>query len=198
MKRIKIAIIISLSITILIAGDHYIDKYLGGGIHFISICLILILTIVTVIYIIKELINIFRHRNNLTATHFLPIIIYVGLPFLSGYIHLDKLESKAVMRACYEGTQNQAYVLFRKDKTFEVNWTGAFFYDEWFTGHWERRGDTITLKYDNKPVEKLGNTVVIKNNFLVPISTKPDTATLNNKFTNAMGLFYLGYCKGEN
>lgn len=162
MKRIKIAIVIGLCLSILTAGDHYIDKYLGGGIHFISICLILILVIVTIVYIIKELINIFRNRRNPTIILFLPIVIYIGLPFLSGYIPLDRLESKVVMRACYEGTQNQAYILFRNDKTFEVNWTGAFFYDEWFTGHWERKGDTISLKYNNKPVEKLGNAVVIK------------------------------------
>ena len=104
----------------------------------------------------------------------------------------EKLESKVEFKACYEGTQNQAYILFRKDKTFELNWTGVFGYNEWWTGKWNRKGNMLTLKYDGKKVEQLGEEILISKGYLNPIGKSFD----KKKYPYPM--FYLGDCRHEN
>ncbi|MBL7935272.1 MAG: hypothetical protein JNM51_05620 [Bacteroidia bacterium] len=104
----------------------------------------------------------------------------------------EGLESEVEFRACYEGTQNQAYIKFRHDKSFELNWTGVFGYNEWWTGTWKKVGDTLMLKYNTKKVVQLGDTILIANGYLNPIGRSVDTA----KFRRPM--FYLGYCRHEN
>jgi hypothetical protein len=104
----------------------------------------------------------------------------------------ENLESVVAFRACYEGTQNQATIKFREDKTFELHWTGVFFANKWWTGKWRQSGDTITLKYDNEIVEQLGDTILISDDYLKPIGNLVD----KKYFVRPM--FYLGYCRHEN
>ena len=155
-------------------------------------CLIPVLAIIIIVNIIKGLIRIFKNRHNLSFAICLPTIIYIVFPILASFIDLEKLESKVVLRGCYEGTQNQAYILFRQNNTFELNWTGVFFYDEWFTGRWRKNGDTIVLQYNNKMVKQLGDKVIIQNGYFKPVGKYVDTIKYHNP------MFYLGYCKGEN
>ncbi|MES2274511.1 MAG: hypothetical protein V4592_00695 [Bacteroidota bacterium] len=96
------------------------------------------------------------------------------------------------MRGCYEGTQNQAYILFRQDHSFELNWTGVFFYDKWYTGHWKKNKDTIILQYNNDTVKALGNKLIISNGYFTPVGKHADTVNY------PIPMFYLGYCKHEN
>lgn len=193
MNRLIKPIILSAALALLVSGYHYIDKYLSGIIFFILTTLIPVLIIVIIVNIIREIIRLFKSRRNLSFNLFIPILIYLIIPLFSSFIDLEKLESKVVLRGCYEGTQNQAYILFRQDNTFELNWTGVFFYDEWFTGHWKRNGDTILLHYNNdKMVKQLGNKVVIQNGYFKPVGNSVDST----KYRYTM--FYVGYCKGEN
>ena len=183
--------IISFIWVALILSEHYIDKYLGGIAHFIAICSILILFIVIVTNIIRQFIRIYKSRRNLSPALFLPIIIYVAFPLLSGLIDPEKLESKVVLRGCYEGTQNQAFLLFRQNNTFELNWTGVFFYDKWYTGHWEKKGDTILLQYNSDTAKALGNKLMIDKGYFKPVG-KYDTIHF------PIPMFYVGNCKHEN
>lgn len=175
---------------------HHIDKHLTGVIFIILTLLIPITFIAIAVYTISGLINIFRNRQNLTLTLCLPTIITLTTliyTIFSPYrLDSEKLESKVAFRACYEGTQNQAYIKFRQDKTFELNWTGVFGYDEWWMGQWNKKGDTLILKYNGKEVKQLGDTVLIANGYLNPIGHSADTT----KYPYPM--FYLGYCKHEN
>ncbi|QKJ31512.1 hypothetical protein HQ865_17660 [Mucilaginibacter mali] len=192
MKRSVKAIIICIIWAILIIWDHYIDKYLGGLVHFISICAILVLTVLILINIVKEFINIYKCRRHLSWSVFAPLMLYLSVPFLGGLIDPAKLESTVVMRGCYEGTQNQAYLFFRADNTFELNWTGVFFYDKWYTGSWKKSKDTIVLQYNGDTVKALGDKVIIRDGYFKPVGKHADTVKYHKP------MFYLGYCKGEN
>jgi hypothetical protein len=193
MNRIIKPITLSATLALLISGYHYIDKYLSGIIFIALIILILVLTILIIINIIKEIIKLFRNSHNLSFKLFVPILIYLIIPSLACSIDLGKLESNVVLCGWHKGTQNQAYILFRRDNTFEINWTGVFFYDEWFTGHWKRNGDTILLHYNNdKMVKQLGNKVVIQNGYFKPINNGLDSS----KYRYTM--FHVGNCNEEN
>lgn len=175
---------------------HHIDKYLTGVI-FIALTLLMLTTFVAiVVFAIKGLFQVYRNKQNLSFKFCLPTIIaLITLTytiFSPWRLDSESLESKVEMRACYEGTQNQAYILFRQDKTFELNWTGVFGYDEWWTGQWNRKGDTLILKCDKGKVKQLGDTILIANGYLNPIRHSVDTT----KYYRPM--FYLGYCKHEN
>lgn len=175
---------------------HHIDKYLSGSVFVILTLLVPIAFITIVVYFIIGLIQIINNIKKLTFRFCIPTIIcFLTLLYtiFSPYrLDSEMLESEVDIRACYEGTQNQAYIKFRRDKTFELNWTGAFGYNEWWTGYWNKIGDILVLKYDGEMIKQLGDTVLIDNGYLKPIGNSVDTI----KFKRPM--FYLGYCRHEN
>lgn len=175
---------------------HHIDKYLSGVLYLFLTILIPIAFITIVIFEIKGIIKIIRNRKYLNFKLCLPTIVcsitLLYTIFCPYRIDSENLESKVEFRACYEGTQNQAYILFRKDKTFELNWTGVFGYNKWWTGKWKKNGNILTLKYDNEKTEQLGDKILIANGYLNPIGKSFD----KKKYPYPM--FYLGYCRHEN
>lgn len=147
-------------------------------------------------YAISGLVKIICNWRNLTLAFCLPTIIALitlAYTFFSPYkLSSESLESEVEIRACYEGTQNQANIKFRQDKSFELNWTGVFGYNEWWTGQWSQNGDTLFLNYDSNEAKQLGDTILIANGYLNPI----EHSTGKAKFPRPM--FYLGYCRHEN
>ncbi len=121
--------------------------------------------IAILVFEIQGITRIIRHKKNLTLKLCLPIIICsitILYTLFSPYrLDSEKLESEVEFRACYEGTQNQAYILFIKDKTFELHWTGSFGYNEWRTGKWQRKGNVLTLNYKGEEEEQLGREILM-------------------------------------
>lgn len=147
---------------------------------------------------IKGLFDIFRNRQNLRKRFCLPTIIYI-LTLLNSifdpYHHIDDIfGGKVILIACYEGTMNTSSVKFRENKTFTLNATGAFGYEDWFTGQWSQIGDSIYLTYSSKKYERFGNKVVIYKGYLIPDALFNDS--LNEDII--IRQFYLGQCKGLN
>ncbi|MDF2455202.1 MAG: hypothetical protein K0R51_1195 [Cytophagaceae bacterium] len=194
-KRTFITTLISVTYLLLTIFYYHIDKYLTGAVFIVLTLLIPATFIAIVVYTIIGLVQVFRERKNLTFKQCLPTIItFTTLTYtlFSPYrLDSERLESNIEIRACYEGTQNQATIKFRQDQSFELNWTGVFGYDKWWTGQWRKKGDTLFLKYDGKKVDQLGEKVIIRNGYLHPIGNSADTI----KFRP---MFYLGYCRGEN
>lgn len=180
----------------LIIFYHHIDKYLNGAVYVILTLLIPICFITICIYAFRGVINSIRHRNNLSIGSFISTIVCVltlCYSLLSPYrFDSESLESNIEFQACYEGTQNQATIKFRKDKSFELHSTGAFFANTWYIGQWDKKGDIIYLKYDNKKSERLGDVLLIKDGYLHNIGESAKVVKVN------IPLFYLGYCKHEN
>jgi len=173
----------------LIVSYEFIRRHFNGGL----LCLLIFAVFVTlVIYLIKGLIVIVKNRRSLSFSFFLPVLIYILVPLGGSFIDLDTLERKIILRGCYEGTQNQAYIVFREDHTFELNWTGVFFYDEWYSGKWNKKGDTINMKYDGEIIRQLGDKVIIKQGYFKPVGKQADTVMFPRP------MFYVGFCKGEN
>lgn len=200
MKKNKNPIIISTLIcaTFLLLTFFYyhIDKKTTGITFILLTLLILTLFILIVIKSLKGIIKFLENRNNLKANNFfstLICLITLLYSFLKPFnLSSESLESEIEFNACYEGTQNQAQIKFRKDNTFELNWTGAFGYNEWWTGKWHKKDNILFLKYDNKKVEQLGDTILISNGYLNPIEKSI------NKIKYPKPMFYIGNCKNKN
>jgi hypothetical protein len=175
---------------------HHIDKYLTGYPFIILTLLIPLTFFLLVVNGGIGIIKIFRHRQNINLSLCSPTIIYtVTLLYtlFSPYrLDSENLESPVAFQACYEGTQNQAYILFRQDKTFELNWTGVFGYDKWYTGHWRKKGTQLHLYYNTVIPKQLGTQLLLKKGYLVPI----DSLFEQKKYPRV--LFYLGNCKNQN
>ncbi len=188
------ALLICSSYLLLTIFYHHIDKHVTGALFITTNIIIVLCYVLIVLGSLKSIITLLRSRDkiknhNVTSAIYLVTLTYV---VLSPYrLDSERLESEVVLRACYEGTQNQSYVKFRADKTFEMNWTGIFGYDEWWTGSWRRNGDTLFLKYNGKKIRQFGDTIVVANGYLNPLN-RP-----NGKY-NPKQLFYLGYCRHEN
>jgi len=199
-KTTKHTIIVTTAFVVFILLStfyHHIDKYLTGVIFILLTLLIPTTVILILTYVVKGIIMIYRERKNLTFKLILPTIIaLISLTYIffnPWHLDSENLESKVEFRACYEGTQNQSYIKFRKDKSFEINSTGAFFADFWYTGNWRKNGDTIFMKFDKERPRLLSDTIIIKDEYLVTLTE------LNNDTTKDYSrCYYLGYCKGLN
>jgi hypothetical protein len=194
-QRIIWTTITCLSFLLITFFYHHIDKHLTG-IVFIILTLLVPITFISIFVLwIKGLIQIIKNRKQFTLIFCLPTIITTAtilFMFLGKYDTSEQFESEVEFRACYEGTQNQAYIKFRKDKTFELNWTGVFFSNTWWTGRWNKKGNILTLKYDDETLDVLGDSLLIENGNLNPLKPLADTSR------HSRPLFYLGFCRGEN
>jgi hypothetical protein len=88
-KRIAITITAFCVYTLLTAFYYHIDKYISGIFFVILTLLIPTTLIVMVIFFIKNVIQIFHNKQNLSFQLFLPSIISIitqhFLPFYLGY-----------------------------------------------------------------------------------------------------------------
>ncbi len=194
-------LIISLIISILFAGlIRFIpiwERNPGGFWNLLFYLAIVVLFFWLIVKIIKEIVRLIKQRKNLTFRLFIPIMI-MTLMLLDGMfnplkIDLNKIYGNVVFRACYEGTQNKAtFKLLEKNK-FEIHWTGVFFYDEYFVGAYEKRGDTLYLDYHGKKPLRFGERILMNNTKEILETLRRDNDSLRNVVP-----FYYGFCKGLN
>lgn len=175
---------------------HHIDKYLTGVVFVVFTILIPITFIIMFVFAVQGLIQIYRNRKRLTFKFYLPTLIALTTLtytiFSPWRLDSERLESKVLLRACFEGTQNQAYIKLRQDKSFELNWTGVFGYDEWFIGTYTQKADTFYLHYKTKKPFRFGDTIVNNGASLISINK------IKQDSSQYFVPFYLGYCKGLN
>lgn len=192
----KIVMTVCVVYLLLTISYHHIDKYFTGFVFIALTLLIPITFIMLVVYAFKGLIQIYRGRKYLTFKFCLPTLIALTTLaytlFSPWRLDSEKLESKVLLRACFEGTQNQAYIKLRKDKSFELNWTGVFGYSEWFIGTYTQKADTFYLHYETEKPFRFGDTVLNNGESLMTINK------LKKDSTQYFVPFYLGYCKGLN
>jgi hypothetical protein len=197
-KRILIVSIVCTVYLLLSIFYYRIDKYLTGIVFTILTLLLSTMFIAMITYAFKGINEIYRNRKILTFRYCLPtIIVLITLIYtLVSPWRLDSenWESKVEMRACYEGTQNQSYINFREDNTFEIHSTGVFFASFWYWGQWEKNSDTLFLKFDTEKNKLLSDTIIIHNEYLIPSGQVKLTDSLNMYHR----YYYLGYCKGLN
>ena len=177
---------------------YHIDRYTSKVICLLLTLLIPITFIAIIACFIKGMIVVYRNRKNLTARSFMPFaicVITLAYTLFSPYqLSSENFnnKSKIVLRACYEGTQNQSTLVFREDKTFELHATGVFFSSFWFSGIYEQSADTLFLHYLTEKPKHLGDTLLIKDDYLFTIHNQQIDAS------QYFRSFYLGYCKGLN
>ena len=87
--------------------------------------------------------------------------------------NLDKIYGHVVFRACYEGTQNQATFKLRESGKFDIHWTGVFFSDNFYTGEYIKKGDTILLDFKTEIPRNLSDTLLIDGDYIYRL--KSDT-----------------------
>lgn len=191
-----IVIVVCIVYLLLTIFYHHIDKHLKGIVFVVLTLLIPTAFISMFVFTIKGFIQIYRNRQNLSFKLYLPTIVaFTTLTytiFSPWRLDSESLESKVVLRACFEGTQNQAYIKFREDQSFELNWTGIFGYDEWFIGTYTQKADTFYLRYETEKPFRFGDTIVNNGESLITINQ------LKKDSSQYFVPFYLGYCKGLN
>ena len=195
-KRMKAALIACGSYMFLSFFHYHIDKFFRGVPYYIlEFTLLLGFIILTVLFFVQT-VDIYRNRKALTFKFCLPaILILLNILYILLFpfrLSSERFESQVVLRGCFEGTQNQASIKFRSNQSFEIHWTGAFGYNDWFYGEYEKFGDTLILHYQTEEPLRFGDTILVNDHGFSPINKvdKPDK-------TYMVG-FYLGYCQGYN
>jgi len=191
-RNLKISLIISILFVGLIRFRPIWERNPGGFWNMLFFLGIAVLFFWLIVKIIIEITRLIKQRKGLTFKTFIPISIMIIL-LLDGMfnplkINLDKIYGQVDFRACYEGTQNQATFKLRESGKFDIHWTGAFFYDEFFTGEYIKNGDTILLDFKTEIPRNLSDTLVIDGDYIYRLK-------LNTLISTH---FYLGYCKGLN
>ena len=195
-NRNKLVLISCCLYFILVTFYYHIDKHLTGVIFIVLTLLIPVMFAAIVIHTADSLIKLIRKKQkfSLASCSVLTVCLFIiAYTLFSPYrLNSENLESRVELRACYEGTQNQSTLKLRADKSFELNCTGMFFADDWYLGHWTRKGNIILLKYKNDECKLLGNMLLIEDSYLRQIGPAL------HKLKGASPLFYLGDCKHAN
>lgn len=195
-KRLIIVSTICCLNIALIFFYHHIDKFLTGPLYLLLTLLIPATLIAIIVYFFKGIVSMIRDRKSLTLLKLLPAtislltLIYV---FAWSYkFSSEAMESNVVLKGCFEGTQNQATLKFRADKTFEIHWTSAFFGNSWYRGTYERNADTLLLKYTTEQPDRFGTKILFDNQSFKVLNDQEVDNTQN------IVPFYNGDCKGLN
>ncbi len=193
-RSITLTSIFAFLLLFLIIFYYHIDKYINGVLFLFVFLLMPLSFIALIVQTIKAIIEIIRNRKQVSFRHFIPLLISTvvfGYIFLVPYrLDSENLESRGLFKVCYEGTQNQCTIKFRKDNSFDVRWS-SFGSSSWWTGIWVKRLDTLRLKYDGDTLNRLGSLILIKDGYLVPLDTFVDPVWKRPSF-------YLGECRNEN
>ena len=191
-RNLKISLIISILFVGLLRIRPIWERYPGGfwNVLFFLAIAVLFFWILTKIAI--EVIRIIKKRKELSIRVFMPILVLtigIALGMYNPFkIDLDSVYGKTVFLACYEGTQNQATFKLRDSGKFDIHSTGVFFSDNFYTGKYSMKGDTILMDFDTEIPVMLSDTLIIKEGNLYRL--KSDTLIKTH--------FYLGDCKGLN
>jgi hypothetical protein len=196
-RNLKISLIISILFDGLIRFLPIWERNPGGFWNLLFYLAIVVLFFWLIVKIIKEIVRLIKQRKNLTFRLFIPNLIMIPI-LLDGMfnplkIDLNKIYGNVVFRACYEGTQNQATFKLLENNKFEIHWTGVFFYDEYFVGTYEKRGDTLYLDYRGKKPVRFGERILMHNDKEILETLRSDDDSLRN-----VVLLYYGFCKGLN
>lgn len=173
----------------------HIDKHLPAVIYIPLILLIPVLFIAIIVGLIRQLIEIYRNRKYLKLSGIIPFLIFVltfvYTCFSPFRLDSESLESKVVLKACYEGTNAQTTFRFRNDKTFEFHSTGVFFFSDWSLGNYSQKGDTLFLKFKGKKNHRIGDTILNNGAELITLDKTQDSLIKRLHI-------YVGDCRGLN
>ena len=192
-RRLTVSIILSLTILILLSGGYYWQQ-ISGLAQPIAIFVILGLSLVVFIKLIISVVTVYKSKSFLNLKILLPSIIYLTAIILvfttPKWLFVDNYLSEIVYRGCYEGTMNDATIVFRKSGEFEYRDVGFFAMTIFQKGVWTKNGDTIQISSKHKLPVFIGNKLLMTESKFINISDDMIEKNKNN--------FYRGYCKGLN
>ena len=190
-RSLKTSLIISILFVALNRLQPFWERYPGGLWNNLLFLAITVLFFWLITKIIIEMVRLIKQRRVLTIKLFVPILIMTVFLLDGMYnpfkIDFDKVYGPVVFRACYEGTQNQATFKLRDNGKFDIHWT-SIISSTFFTGQYAMKGDTIFMNFDTRVPRMLGDTLIIKDEYLYR----------SHKDTLTSTYFYLGDCKGLN
>jgi hypothetical protein len=165
-KNIKISIIISILIIGLIRFYPILERTPGGHWNILLNLSIGTLFVWIIIKIFKEIYRLIKLKHRINFKELIPIFIliisFLDINFNFFKIDLDSIYGKIEKTAYYSGTQNQAVFNLRDNGNFEIHWTGVFFSDDFYTGIYEKKGDSIFLDFETEIPRRFGKTLIIK------------------------------------
>lgn len=175
--RVLTAVVLCGLFFIFTIFNHNIDVYFDGINYIAWTVFMLILFVVTVVFFIKNVRRSIKKRKQSTLKTHLPALIYILTFVLCTVIPgSQSFESDAVIIGAYKGTQSETVAKFRKNHTFEINSTAVFGYNQWFTGTYLKKGDTLLLAYDKLIPRMIGKVLLKNKNELVTLDKTNDTA----------------------
>ena len=180
MKRKKRAAWVCILFILLIFFFRDIEKLISAlhpsftllvGLSGILAIASLILFFTIIIFLIRELFDIYSNFNGLRIKDFNFIIIYLVTfllcigPFS---ISSEIFKSKIVYSADRQSTAAGTILIFRANNRFEVN-DHSFGLSEYLYGDWHKESDTLYLKFDSsKSKQVFFDTLVISDDVLIP------------------------------
>jgi hypothetical protein len=187
-KRIYIATILTLTILIIGIYSKSFDRYERDFVYDMCILVMGIALLVTIIFVIVNLISIIIKKSIKDYKIYVPIgIALIGILFAFSPFLNDEPLPPTSFQACYEGTQNFALATFRINNTFEIS-TNTLARPKWYSGTWRKTNDSLFVTFTGEKLNTLlGDTNIISEEYLFPLNKD----TIRDK----RGKFYLGVCK---
>ncbi len=194
-NRIFVASTVTVLYLLLFVFFYYINRYAAGVFFLFFIFLIILSFLFIAISLVLECFKVVYNIRRLTFKYCIPAIIY-AIPILYTFVWPYRTfyvpsERNVALRACFEGTQNQATLKFYPDSTFVLHWTGVFWYSKYFSGTYKVVSDTFFLSYKTEKPFRFGSKILNREQHLITLDTP-------EKKDQYFVPFYLGYCQGLN
>jgi hypothetical protein len=191
-KKLVISFVQSVLFFCFLIFEPIWNRHIGGPWNFFVNLITFVLGIWIFGKVIIEIVRIIKNLRTFRLINYFPVIVLISAIVLSFIIPFNRLfvfyESPIVFRACYEGTQNTSTLILKENMEFEIHSTGVFFSDNYYFGTYRKTGDTILLYFKKEKPRLIGDTMIIKDNYLYKI--EKDTIVSTH--------YYVGNCKGEN
>jgi len=192
-KTIRIILIVYTILLFLSLNLYFYWIKIAGDIFLViglfELSFFMIIIILTVILICKIILKKgWRNLKNLYVIGFVLLINFVIIQYKMIIVDENLFQSRVLIKACREGTQNTSKLFLRENRTFENFNIGFFAYVHYSNGTWQKNGDTIFLTYKREKLKDLSDSILIINNNLFNI--QGDTIDFSG--------YYIGECKRLN
>ncbi|MEO6671605.1 MAG: hypothetical protein ABIN36_19130 [Ferruginibacter sp.] len=177
-KELLLAIVLSALYFFLSIFYYHLERF-GPGFSYEIIKKIVYISLFVVFGYQVYKINVRRKKSKgkvkLRWIFYTPaLIVLSAILYYFSPIKLDSenLESKTILKGCYEGNSGRARIRLRKNKNFEISWTpDKSESSDWFYGVYGQHLDTFFLTYEERTPGKVGGRIINTGRNLVSVDT---------------------------
>ena len=154
MNRTRTSLLLAILVLALIVLKPIWTRLCPSSINLILLLVTLGLILMLLVLLCATVYKLFSNGDFVNFKSYVPILI-IAITGIQIWckpleINVDSLYGKVSYEACRKGTQSRSTFKLRNNNRFEIHHTGVFFHEEYDTGKYEIRNDTLELLFNDR------------------------------------------------